>query len=356
MKQRLLELDGCRGLLCWTVVAGHWIGSRMGWGNVNFSHSYISVDGFFILSGIVLSYIYKEKLLSSNREFFKYSLHRIERLYPLHILTFIITYLIYSKFFNSFPFENPGLTALYNVLLIHGLGFASSWNWNDPSWSISVELYSSIIAFPLLIKLKNNLTLIAIAVICYAFVYARHHNLEAATDIHLFFFSSGILKCIAGLSLGILITNLSNYASSKQKADLLTTVLQTVAVVTAGFFIYSKDTIHAYDWLVIALFCYIFFTLINYSSFWNTLASNKAIVYFGNISFSIYLLHTPLMLLLDQANFFRKSSMMMQTFIFIILLTIFSHFIYNRFELPIYKKLKKTSDNAINKNQSPKAL
>ncbi|KAF6677010.1 acyltransferase [Pantoea sp. EKM21T] len=356
MKQRLLELDGCRGLLCWTVVAGHWIGSRMGWGNVNFSHSYISVDGFFILSGIVLSYIYKEKLLSSSREFFKYSLHRLERLYPLHILTFVITYLIYSKFFDSFPFENPGLTALYNMLLIHGLGFASSWNWNDPSWSISVELYASILAFPLLIRIKNNFTLIVIAVICYILVYARHHNLEAATDVHLFLFSSGILKCIAGISLGVLISNLSNYTSSKNNAGFLTTVFQTVAVAMSGFFIYSKDTIHAYDGLVIVSFCYIFFTLINYSSFWNTLASNKAMVYFGNISFSIYLLHTPLMLLLDQANFFRKSNTAIQTLIFITVLISISHFVYNRFELPIYKRLKKTSDNSINKHHSPNVL
>lgn len=352
MKQRLLELDGCRGLLCWTVVASHWIGSRMGWGNVNFSHSYISVDGFFILSGIVLSYIYKKKLLSSNREIIKYSLHRLERLYPLHILTFIITYLIYSKFFNNFPFENPGLTAFYNVILIHGLGFASSWNWNDPSWSISVELYASIIAFPLLIKIRNNLTLITIASICYILVYARHHNLEAATDVHLFLFSSGILKCIAGICLGILISNLSSYEVSKKNADLLTLTLQTLAIALTSFFIYSKDSIHSYDGLIIVSFCYIFFTLINYHSFWNTFASNKLMVYFGNISFSIYLLHTPLMLLLDQTSLFRKSNISIQTLVFVFVLIAVSHFIYNFFELPIYKKLKKTSDNAINNNQN----
>ncbi|WP_439212358.1 acyltransferase family protein [Duffyella gerundensis] len=356
MKQRLLELDGCRGLLCWTVVAGHWIGSRMGWGNVNFSHSYISVDGFFILSGIVLSYIYKEKLLSSSSEFFKYSLHRLERLYPLHILTFVITYLIYSKFFDSFPFENPGLTAMYNMLLIHGLGFASSWNWNDPSWSISVELYASIFAFPLLIKIKNNFTLITIAVICYLLVYARHHNLEAATDLHLFLFSSGMLKCIAGISLGVLISNLSNYASSKQNAGFLITAFQTLAVAIAGYFIYSKSTIHSHDVLVIVSFCYIFFTLINYSSFWSTFASNKVMVYFGNISFSIYLLHTPIMLLLDQTSFFRKSNLVIQTLTFIIALVSISHFIYNRFELPIYKRLKEKSDNSIDKHYSSDAL
>lgn len=350
MKQRLLELDGCRGLLCWTVVAGHWIGSRMGWGNVNFSHSYISVDGFFILSGIVLSYIYKDKLLGSNREYFKYALHRLERLYPLHFLTFVITFLIYSKLFNGFPFEDPGLTAIYNILLIHGLGFASSWNWNDPSWSISVELYTSILAFPLLIKLRSNLTLISVAAICYIVVYAKHHNLEAATDVHLYIFSSGMLKCIAGISLGILISNLSDYTSSKQDAGLKKTFLQTIAVAIAGYFIYTKDPIHAYDGLVIVSFCYIFFTLINYSSFWNHLAANKMMVYFGNISFSIYLLHTPLMLLLDHASFFRKSGLIMQTLIFAVLLVTFSHFVYNQFELPIYKKLKKSSDNAISSN------
>jgi len=245
---------------------------------------------------------------------------------------------------------------MYNMLLIHGLGFASSWNWNDPSWSISVELYASILAFPLLIKIKNNFTLITIAVICYLLVYARHHNLEAATDLHLFLFSSGMLKCIAGISLGVLISNLSNYTSSKQNAGFLITAFQTLAVAIAGYFIYSKSTIHSHDVLVIVSFCYIFFTLINYSSFWNTFASNKVMVYFGNISFSIYLLHTPIMLLLDQTSFFRKSNLAIQTLTFIIALVSISHFIYNHFELPIYKILKKTSDNSINKHYSSDAL
>lgn len=345
MKQRLLELDGCRGLLCWTVVAGHWIGSRLGWGNVNFSHSYISVDGFFILSGIVLTYIYREKIALGKKECCKFFLHRIERLYPLHILTFLMTLIIYALIINNFPFKDPTLTAVYNLFLIHGLGFATSWNWNDPSWSISVELYASILAFPFLAKTKNNMALIAIAVISYSLVYGRHHALEAATDTHLLFFSSGLLKCIAGMALGVMILNISNLTKIEKKPKFQIVLLQSVAILFSAYFIFTKDNVSSYDSLVIISFVYIFYSLINYSSFWNFIFSHKALVYFGNISFSIYLLHTPLMLILDQLNSFRTLSITLQSTIFLVFLVSISHVIYNKFELPIYKKLKKKSDS-----------
>jgi peptidoglycan/LPS O-acetylase OafA/YrhL len=349
MKQRLLELDGCRGLLCLTVVAGHWIGSRMGWGNVNFSHSYISVDGFFILSGIVLSYIYKEKLDIGRKEFIKYAIHRIERLYPLHLLTFLLTYLIYRIYFKELPFQEPVATAIYNMLLIHGLGFASSWNWNDPSWSISVEFFTSVMLLPLLIRLKSRIKLISISLISYIIVYARHHNLEAATDVHFMILSSGLLKCIAGMSLGVLITNISKFTEKRDPPKILMTIMQTAAVGICSYFIYTKDDVHSYDGIVIMSFCYLFYTLINYSGFWSAIAANQVLVYFGNISFSIYLLHTPLMIAMDHIGFFNSSSRITQTYLFVSTLILISSITYKYFELPIYKKSKTITDYKIDR-------
>ncbi|ERT14322.1 acyltransferase family protein [Photorhabdus temperata] len=53
-------------------------------------NGYIGVTFFFILSGFVLAYSYEEKMNRkeiSKRNFF---VARIARIYPLHILTFII--------------------------------------------------------------------------------------------------------------------------------------------------------------------------------------------------------------------------------------------------------------------------
>lgn len=349
MKQRLLELDGCRGLLCWTVVAGHWLGSRLGWGNVHFSHSYISVDGFFILSGIVLTYIYKIKLARGKNELMKYVFHRFERLYPLHLLTFFLSVFIYNHFFEQIPFKDPILTGFYNLILVHGLGFASSWNWNDPSWSISVEFYASILVFPLLLKIRNNSTLIAIAIISYSLVYGRHHNLEAATDLHLLFLSSGFLKCVAGMSLGMSIINSTLNKDENNNSNSNVVIIQTLAIFFAAYFIFTKDKVTSYDSIVIISFYHIFYSLINYKTFWNRVFSNQVLVYFGNISFAIYLFHTPLMILLDQVNLYRSLSVFGQTMVFLPILILSSHLIYIYFEMPIYRKLKVKSDNYIGK-------
>lgn len=347
MKQRLLELDGCRGLLCWSVVAGHWLGSRLGWGNVNFSHSYISVDGFFILSGIVLTYIYKLKFTEGKGEIFKYALHRFERLYPLHLLTFLLSVFIYNYFFESIPFKDPTLTGFYNLTLVHGLGFASSWNWNDPSWSISVEFYASILIFPLLLKTRSNNTLIALAIFSYSLVYARHHNLEAATDLNLYIFSSGFLKCVAGMSLGVSIINSALNGEAKKKSDIKTLITQTTAIIFLAYFIFTKDNIASYDSIAILSFYYIFYSLIKYNTVWNRFFSSQILVYFGNISFAIYLFHTPLMLILDQIESFTSLNLYGQSVVFISVLIASCHIIYNHFEMPIYRSSKKITDGIL---------
>ncbi|WP_346303827.1 acyltransferase [Pantoea sp. Morm] len=351
MKRRLLELDGCRGLLCWTVVAGHWLGSRLGWGNVHFSHSYISVDGFFILSGIVLTYIYKEKLLHGSKEYYKFAAHRFERLYPLHLLTFLVSIYIYFTFFEKIPFNEPFATGIYNLFLLHGMGLANSWNWNDPSWSISVEFYASVLAFPLLLKIRNTHLLISLSVILYGIVIGRHHNLEAATDVYFNILSSGFLKCVAGLALGIAIINCSEVTNDLKRTEnnSIVLILQTLAIAYVAYFIYTKDNVTSYDIITIVCFTYIFYSLINFDTFWNTLFSNSLLVYFGKISFAIYLTHTPLMLLLDQINYYRSLSLQSQTIVFLSVLIIISHFIYNWFEMPIYKNTKKITDTFYSK-------
>jgi peptidoglycan/LPS O-acetylase OafA/YrhL len=350
MKNRLLHLDGIRGLLALSVVLGHWLGSRLGWGNVNFSHSYISVDGFFILSGFVLSYVYAEKLKNGTISLVCYFLHRLARLYPLHILTMFFIFLIYSNFYQAFPFQKPLETAFYNLFLLHGLGFAHSWNWNDPSWSISVEFFGSVLAIPILIKIRNNLLLATVSAIGYIIVIANHHNLMAATDVHFYIFSSGIIKSISGMSLGVMVRNLTIDHSSVKTNNIKIYLLQIISMITVSYFIYTKDSVLSYDGLVIIAITYIVYSTTSYNTFLTKLLSCNLLSGLGKISFSLYLLHTPLMLTLDQISFFRGKGFLIQSFIFSILILLISIIGYNLFELPSYKYLKSKIDNKFKKN------
>ncbi|ADW73443.1 acyltransferase 3 [Rahnella aceris] len=344
MKIRLLHLDGIRGLLALTVILGHWLGSRLGWGNVNFSHSYISVDGFFILSGFVLAYVYSDKLKSNSISWSCYSLHRLARLYPLHILTMFFTYLIYSNFYTAYPFEDPLKTAIYNLLLVHGMGLSNSWSWNDPSWSISVEFFCSVLVFPLLLKIRRNITLATISAIGYVLVIAVHQNLMASNDLHLYILSSGFIKSISGMSLGVLVKNAVTENGKLEEKKAFNSLMQLLTLSFISYFIYTKDLVTSYDGIAIIAIAYFIYSTTIHDTILTKILSSYIISGIGKISFSLYLFHTPLMLILDQIPFYAESGFKTQSAIFYTSLIIISVIGYNLFELPSYKYLKKKTD------------
>lgn len=67
--------------------------------------------------------------------------------------------------------------------------------------------------------------------------------------------------------------------------------------------------------------------------------NNVFLTYFGAISFSMYLIHTPLMLSLDHISALRAQSVLTQTMIFSLKLIVLSPFSYEIFEKQVYKKL-----------------
>lgn len=154
----------------------------------------------------------------------------------------------------------------------------------------------------MLLKIHNNISLIAIAVILYGLMYGRHYDLETATDIHPMFFSSGLLKCIAGMSLGVSIINSTFNTNNKKKFNLSVLIIQTSAILYTTYFIFTIENIPSYDSITIVCFYYIFYSLVNYKYFWNRIFSHCILVHFGNISFAIYLFHTPLIIFIRSSK------------------------------------------------------
>jgi len=116
-------------------------------------HGYLGVDGFFILSGVVLAHAHPHLPLSwpAQRAFWE---RRFWRIYPIHIFVIILLamLLVLGGVAGIAP-RDPGRFSaeemLRNLLLIHGWGLAERWAWNYPSWSISTE-WAGYLAFPLL--------------------------------------------------------------------------------------------------------------------------------------------------------------------------------------------------------------
>jgi peptidoglycan/LPS O-acetylase OafA/YrhL len=114
---------------------------------------HLAVDFFFLLSGFILAYTYltaEGKLRDGRRAFW---VARLARIYPVYVLGLVIGL---KPYLASGPsFHTLIATAGAHLLLVHAW-FPALLAWNQPSWSLSVEaLFYAI--FPLLLPLFARL-------------------------------------------------------------------------------------------------------------------------------------------------------------------------------------------------------
>lgn len=345
MKDRLPQLDGIRAVLCVTVVVSHWFGSNMGWRDYYFVNAYLSVDGFFILSGLVLSWVYAERIAIGNVSFRSFILHRLARLYPLHFLTFIASVFIYNLFYVEIPFPNPGLNGVVHLLMLQGMGLSQSWSWNDPSWSISVELFASAVGFFYILKARNNGLLFLIACIGYGIVIGKHGNLMAAPDLNLGILSSGFIRCMAGLSTGVIIKNIlleSPVKTGSHGGYVLAS--QILTVLGLCFFLSTNKNIKSYDIIALSGIAYLICTSCIYNNIVSRVLSSPAFVTVGSASFSIYMVHEPIMVMLDKINYYSSMGVYKRTAVFFTLLSFVGYFTHVFIERPSYSMMKSFID------------
>lgn len=117
-----------------------------------YEHGDLAVYLFFILSGFIFFHIYSEGISSKSVSLKTFVSNRLSRLYPLHLITLLLTAALqlgYHRLFNSYfvyEFNN-----LKHFLL--QLSFASFWgmqdghSFNGPIWSVSVEVLLYIMFF-----------------------------------------------------------------------------------------------------------------------------------------------------------------------------------------------------------------
>jgi peptidoglycan/LPS O-acetylase OafA/YrhL len=107
-----------------------------------------------------------------------------------------------------FPGGSGPYTFMLNALLLHSVGFTPGGvSWNVPSWSISVEFFGSLAILFLIARWRRpslSVVLAGIAVIGYATVFAIKGQLDAIFEAAWHILNLGLVRCVAGISLGAL--------------------------------------------------------------------------------------------------------------------------------------------------------
>jgi peptidoglycan/LPS O-acetylase OafA/YrhL len=141
---RLARLDGLRGIAaCGVAFTYHaWALFRddaFAPGNplVEWLHwsGWLFVDMFFVLSGYIFAHVYLSRgLLGTPRGLADFAVARFARLYPLHLVMLLLT----AALFWGKP-ENTPLAFLAHLAMLQALVPPVAQTFDGPTWSLSVE-------------------------------------------------------------------------------------------------------------------------------------------------------------------------------------------------------------------------
>ena len=287
-----------RGIAAVLVVAFHYavplrdVGFDVNRYTLLVARGYLWVDLFFILSGYILCHVYSNRLVDirSIAVFFR---ARFARIYPLHIATLLL--LVGCQFalptLISFDFGKPD-TLWLNILNIHAWGMLTHYDWNFPSWSISAE-FAAYLLFPVICIGMRSAPTITSSILASG-VVARA-IFVSLTPPRYHFEQLAVLECLPMFFLGILLYRSRPFAlrSSFQMTSALQLVSFTGIVFAILFGLNDAALIFP-------------FALLVYSTQADTgaagqMLTSSPLVTLGEWSFSIYMIHIPVLFILQMA-------------------------------------------------------
>lgn len=295
-RMRFSVLDSWRGLCALWVVLYHFrVLSHINDAWIT-RHGFIAVDFFFALSGFVIAHAYGDKLTGGAQRL-RFFLRRFGRLYPLHLVTLAAVVAMETARWAAgrhlghdigrptFAGETsfPALAA--NLALVQGLGFFQKFSWNIPSWSISVELAVCVIFAVTSILRRPLATALVLAGGASLLLYWLAHN--DPWEGH-----TALTRGVCGFVMGVLAQRL--HGLFREKGWTVPGWIEFAAPGLAFAAMWFWDqTIWPASALMFAGIVFIFAFEAGPLS---RLMKIPALMAWGEASYSIYLIHYPLVL------------------------------------------------------------
>ncbi len=291
------DIDGLRAFSVFFVIGYHAFPEI-------FKAGFIGVDIFFVISGYLISSILIRNLKNNSFSFLDFYIRRIRRIFPALILVLVVCFAF--GWFSLFPIEFKQLGKhiagsagfISNFILWNESGYFDNAANTKPMlhiWSLGIEEQFYFI-WPLILwlifKIRINYLLFIIFLIIVSFSFNVY---EAKIDKVATFYSplTRFWELLVGGLLAIIKDDYKGSVNSELNSNFLS-ILGVGLILLAFFFI---DDESAYPG-VLALFPVIgsFFLILagNNSIFNQIILSNKVLVWFGLISFPLYLWHWPL--------------------------------------------------------------
>ncbi|MFZ4689261.1 MAG: acyltransferase family protein [Polymorphobacter sp.] len=302
---RYEALDGLRGLCALCVCLFHFRANGPIAPSDFVRGSWLFVDFFFVLSGFVIAATYRARLVGG--EYLRsFAILRIGRVYPLHLVmlaAFVImeiagTVLASKGLMKRAAFDDHhSLFAIFtNLTLTQAFGLHKGLTWNQPSWSIAVEVWTYLLfalaAFAAGAWLERWLA-VAIIVCIAVLAVATPYGINVSHSWSLF-------RCVYGFAVGAIAWKWWQGRGAAPGPASGGTVIElvTVAAVVAFVAILSATWANLLSPLVFGAAVLVFARQAGAVWRWLMTAPLRRL---GVLSYSIYMVHTFVQSRMDDA-------------------------------------------------------
>ncbi|WP_310569708.1 acyltransferase [Gemmatimonas sp.] len=294
------------------------------------------VQLFWCISGFIFFWKYREIIASRAIGPMKFFALRFSRLYPLHLATLLATGALQSLYLSTH--QRPFVYQFNDLRhFILQLGLAGSWglergySFNGPSWSVSVEVLVYFVFFVTLRHVSRS-SLVNLAMVSACLLLQQYRDYPLVESLA--FFYAGGLSAIA----------YRHYqAKGRQRRALTATVLAVFvlpAATSMAGVLKSEAMLRHFLVLYVPLLLFLCAT-----EFTLPPRLQKGIEVAGNMTYSSYLIHFPLQLLIVYGFGVLDRSVPVHSSIFF--LAFFSatfslsYVVYRYFEVPAQRLVRR---------------
>lgn len=286
-------------------------------------YGYVAIDAFFVLSGFCLFYpiardMFGESKFTGWKHFF---IKRVRRIYPAYIILLIAT-VIFPKFsyvvYNTKNFADVTKHLLTHLLFIHTWDADTLGSMVSTAWTMGIEVQFYML-FPLIcipFRKKPILTFLGMLLIGQGLRLWLMGNInvgpmviQAITPAYLDVFGWGMICAY-------FVVYARNKIKCMDKLKLLMTLMSALCIVLAVYYMFwlrSANMPTGYDASVYFRFLYrgifaaliagfIFTACFSYDFWERKIWGNKFFVFLSSISYTVYLCHQNIYILLKKIN------------------------------------------------------
>lgn len=329
------KLNTLRGLAALIVVVSHYSNITLfGQGLFGFGAGQFGVMLFFMLSGFLMSYLYMGQEFIYHRVY-HYIVARVARVIPLFLLVVLISYgLINIAVFGILY----NITNIYQFLAHLFFLFGTSVLWTIPA---EVQFYILFVFLWWLYQKKGIFLFVFISFIIMLLIFINFPNIK--TTIYQIPLNIDLIRVLPYFLMGIVFGRAYSHIKHKDLVNcqshfyvILLLVIPLLYPKNFSFIFNHKHDMWQ-DMNVLFVMSFIFFMTVFLVPKNNFILENRLGDFFGKISYSLYLLHEPV---LWQLKPYAVSSPNLFLIIFIFLSTMLAFLVYLFIELPMRTKIR----------------